>query len=208
LFLTSLAVVSVSRTTSAVPSTPRHHDLFHSPVGQLVGQLVFRMTTVALDPLPLHMVLTDQLIQLTPEIGILHRLAASGFPAALLPVGHPLADALHYILRVGGQPDIGRGLLQGLQTADGRHQLHAVIGGLRLAAEQGLLIFAQTQQYAPAARAGIALAGAVGKYLDYMRHVLSRLCARRFPATSGGRPRAGKAMVRCRRGMAPRVCLR
>src|SRR5690554_4643040 len=126
------------------------------------------MTTVALDPLPLHMVLTDQLIQLTPEIGI----------------------------------------LQGLQAADGRHQLHAVIGGLRLAAEQGLLIFAQTKQYAPAARAGIALAGAVGKYLDYMRHVLSRLCARRFPATSGGRPRAGKTMVRCRRSIAPRVCLR
>ena len=55
-----------------------------------------------------------------------------------------------------------RRLLQRLQRGDRRHQFHAVVGGVRLAALEFLLVLAVSQDRAPAARTGIARAGAVG----------------------------------------------
>src|SRR3954451_19309553 len=73
----------------------------------------------------------------------------------------PAGDALTDILAVGIEIDAAR-LLQRLQRRDRRHQLHAVVGGVRLKALQFLLGFAEFQDRTPAARAGIAGTGAVG----------------------------------------------
>src|SRR6185437_6157720 len=48
------------------------------------------------------------------------------------------------------------------EAADHGRQLHAVVGGVALAAEQLLLAVRRHQQHAPAAGTGIALAGPVG----------------------------------------------
>src|SRR5690606_16882640 len=58
------------------------------------------------------------------------------------------------------------GPLQRLQPLDRRRQLHAVVGGERLAARQFLLARARANDDAPAARPRIALAGAVREHLD------------------------------------------
>ena len=70
-------------------------------------------------------------------------------------------DAVAQILAVGVQIDPARPL-QRFERGDRRHQLHAVVGGVRLAAFELLLVIAEGQDRAPAARAGIARAGAVG----------------------------------------------
>src|SRR5690606_989130 len=92
---TSIPVVSVSSTISRILHCPSAQYLIHTPVGQRIGQVVFRMPAVSLDPAPFDLMLIDQGVQLLPEVGILHRLAAGGLPAALLPVGHPFPDTLH-----------------------------------------------------------------------------------------------------------------
>src|SRR4051794_8992238 len=73
----------------------------------------------------------------------------------------PAGDALADILAVGIEVDAAR-LLQRLQRRDRRHQLHAVVGGVRLKTLQFLFDLAEFQDRAPAAWAWIAGAGAVG----------------------------------------------
>src|SRR5205085_8525370 len=51
------------------------------------------------------------------------------------------------------------------------HQLHAVVGGERLAAGKLLLARARANDDAPAAGARIALAGPVGEHLDFGQRV-------------------------------------
>src|SRR5665647_3954731 len=53
--------------------------------------------------------------------------------------------------------------LQCFQRGDRAHQFHAVVGGVRLAAEQLTFRAFAAQQRAPSAHAWIALAGAIGK---------------------------------------------
>ena len=55
-----------------------------------------------------------------------------------LPTVDPAGDAVPQIDRIGVQPDAA-GPLQRLERGDRRHQLHAVVGGQRLAARQLLL---------------------------------------------------------------------
>jgi len=52
--------------------------------------------------------------------------------------------------------------LQGFKRRNRRHQLHAVVGRVDLAALQFFLTVAKCQDRTPAARTGIARAGAVG----------------------------------------------
>src|SRR6202023_4347030 len=96
-----------------------------------------------------------------PEVDVLDRLLVRGAPAVLLPAMDPAGDALTDILAVGVEID-GARLLQGFERRDRRHQLHAVVGGMRLAALQFLFDIAEFQDRAPAARTGIARASAVG----------------------------------------------
>src|SRR5690606_42065293 len=100
---TSIPVVSVSSTISRILHCPSAQYLIHTPVGQRIGQVVFLMPAVPLDPAPFHLMLIDQGVQLLPEVGILSRLASSGVPAAYLPLRHPVADSLHDRFRVRGQ---------------------------------------------------------------------------------------------------------
>ena len=100
-----------------------------------------------------------------PQLDILDRLLVGGAPAVLLPAVDPAGDALPHILAVGGEVDDAR-LLQRFQRRDRRHQLHAVVGGVRLAALQFLFVVAELQDRAPAAGPGIARAGAVGEDRD------------------------------------------
>src|SRR6267142_6917460 len=127
---------------------------------QLIGAFVGVVAGVALDPMPAHLVLMPQPIQPLPQIDVLDRLFVRGAPAVLFPAMDPAGDALTHILAVGVEIDRAR-LLQSLQRRDRRHQLHAVIGGMRLAALQFLLDVAEFQDRAPAAGPGIARACAV-----------------------------------------------
>jgi len=54
------------------------------------------------------------------------------------------------------------------QALDDGHQLHAVVGGLAFAAVHGFLVLAGAHQHAPSARAGIALACAVGPHFHLL----------------------------------------
>ena len=91
---------------------------------------------VPFDPVdaPMH-----QGIKLLPQFGILHRLLARRDPALLLPAVDPFGDALTHILAIEVQRHPARPL-ERLQAADHRHQLHAVVGGVQLAAIQLLAV--------------------------------------------------------------------
>ena len=137
---------------------PRHRDAL---ARQLVGALVLVVAGVALDPVPAHLMLVQRGVQPLPEVDILDRLLVGGPPAVPLPAMDPAGDALMDILAVGVEID-GARLLQGFQRRDRRHQFHAVVGGMRLAALQFFFDLAEFQDRAPAARPRIARAGAVG----------------------------------------------
>src|SRR5277367_1151502 len=121
---------------------------------------------MALDPVPAHLMRLECRVEPLPEIDVLDRLFVGGAPAVLLPAMDPAGNALAHILAVGDEID-GAGLFQRLQRRDRRHQLHAVVGGVRLAALQFLFGIAEFEDRAPAAGPGISRAGAVGEH----RHV-------------------------------------
>src|SRR6266571_8204787 len=140
------------------------------------------MPGVSLDPVPGDAVRTGEPVELAPQVHVLDRLLVGGAPAAPLPVADPFADALLHVLRVGVDLDRA-GAAQRLERADHCGQLHAVVGGLRLAAEQLTFAFAYFQQRAPSPRTGIALAGAVG--VDAHDFSAVRACGQaRFPFAS------------------------
>src|SRR6266404_2256528 len=138
---------------------PRHRDAL---ARELVGALVVVVAGVAFDPVPVHLMRFQRGVEPLPQIDILDRLLVRGAPAVLLPAMDPAGDALADILAVGGEVDHA-GFLERFQRRDRRHQFHAVVGGVRLAALQFLLGVAEFQDRAPAAGAGIARAGAVGE---------------------------------------------
>ena len=78
-----------------------------------------------------------QFIEFDPEIGIAHR-AALFPPMTPLPFLDPYGDALADVLGVGSDVDLA-GLLEGEQALDGRHQLHAIVGGAGVEAEEFFL---------------------------------------------------------------------
>src|SRR5690606_13999765 len=180
-WLGSRPVVSVSRTICRIvlsyscasagchaTTAGRQHGV-DGIVGEPVGQLVLAVPAMAPDPVPGDLVAAGRRLQPPPEFLVLDRLLVGGAPATSLPVRQPLGDALADILGIGGELDPARPL-QALQCPDGRHQLHAVVGGLRLGTGQGLLPALVPQQRAPATGAGIAAAGAITEYLDAGQH--------------------------------------
>ncbi len=90
---------------------------------------------------------------------------------------NPARDAIAHVNRIGVQID-GAGPRQRLQRADGGHQLHAVVGGQRLAARDFLLDAVEGEDGAPAAGARIAGTGAVGPDFD----APGRACHRTAPS--------------------------
>ena len=114
-----------------------------------------------LDPVPRHLMAGNLGIELAPEILIEHRLAVGLAPISPAPAVDPLVDALHHVLRIHVQIDATWALERAQRLKDSHH-FHSVVGRLQLAAVQGLFRMTRTHQCAPAARAGIALAGTVG----------------------------------------------
>src|SRR5262245_25729463 len=111
--------------------------------------------------MPADPVLRRERIELAPELGVLDRLAVGRLPAVALPGVDPALDAVPHILRVGVELDVA-GARQAFERADDGGELHPVVRGRGLAAEDLALAFAEHEQRAPAAGARIALARAVG----------------------------------------------
>ena len=137
-------------------------ELKRRVAGEPVGAFVLGMAGMALHPVPLDPVRRGGVEQFLPQLGILDRLLRRRLPAVAAPAVDPLGDAVADIDAVGGEDHLA-GALQRLQRADRGEQLHAVVGGHRLAAGKFLLVRAGADHGAPPAGAGIALAGAVGE---------------------------------------------
>src|SRR3972149_5795062 len=93
------------------------------------------MSGMAPDPVPPDAMAVCELVEPPPERFVLHRLPVRRLPAAALPRLEPLGDALLDVLGIGEDLD-STGALQRLQRTDDRGELHAVVGGVGLAAEQ------------------------------------------------------------------------
>src|SRR5947209_8203297 len=120
---------------------------------------------MAFHPAPSDLMLARRLVEPAPEVLVLDRLPVRRLPAVALPSLQPKRDALAQVLRIGVQIDAAR-TLQRFERRNRGEQLHAVVGGQRLAARQFFQLIAEFENGAPAARAGIARAGAVGPDLD------------------------------------------
>src|SRR5262245_60111561 len=119
------------------------------------------MPRVALDPAPAHLVLRGDLVEPLPEVHVLDGLLRGRLPAARLPRAQPLGDALLHVLRVGVELDAARAL-QRRECLDHGRELHAVVGGPGLAAEELALGAVAFEDGTPAPGTGVALARAVG----------------------------------------------
>jgi len=120
---------------------------------------------MAFHPAPVDLMPQRGRLQALPQLAVLYRIAASRLPVLADPARHPLGQTLPHILRIGIEHDVAR-LGQRLQPGNGRHQLHPVVGGVRLATAQFALVPLVAQQRRPATGAGIAEAGTVGVDFD------------------------------------------
>src|SRR5262245_45749107 len=107
--------------------------------------------------MPLDVVRVLGRIEPFPQLGILHRRARPSSPALAFPAVNPRADTLLHVLGIGVEVDT-RGTLQRLQSRDGSHQLHAIVGGRSLAAGQLLAMRARDQDGSPSPRSGVSRA--------------------------------------------------
>src|SRR5258706_12563144 len=127
----------------------------------------------------------------------------------------PLGDALLDVLRIGIELHSARAL-ERLERADHRGELHAVVGGGRLAAPELFFGIFKTKEDAPSARTRVAAAGAVAVDLDHViRHGDScgSAAARSLPGRDAGRApgatRASRGACRAPASLpAPRRCPR
>ena len=110
---------------------------------------------MALDPVDMDLVLLEAGIQPLPQVHIEDRRLIGLFPATLFPVDEPsLGHGLGDVLRIGIKLN-DAGVIEGFKCRNGTHQLHAVVGGLRLAARQLLFDAVPAQDGTPAAGSGL-----------------------------------------------------
>src|SRR5699024_2759265 len=181
----------------AVPRGFLFREFLHAAVGELVGAFVARITGMAPDPRPRHVVTRDELIEFTPQLGIRHRLLRRGAPAVALPAVDPLGHPLHHVLGIHVQLHPG-GASEGLQPADDGGEFHAVVRRLPLTAEDLLRVRAVLHQHAPATAARVPLARTIGPHPHRnlpgtIRPGATRPGATRPSATRPGAPRGGIA---------------
>ena len=119
------------------------------------------MAVVAANPVPIDLVALARGVEALPEIDILDGFFLRGLPAVRLPSGDPFGDAVSQILRIRVQVDRAAPF-QRFQRRNCRHQFHAIVGRERLPAINLPLAPLVNQNSAPASRARIALAAAVG----------------------------------------------
>ncbi len=144
-------------------------------VGQRVRALVARMPAVTLDPVPVHLVSLVLLVQVLPQVDILYRLPARGFPALVLPSLEPAGDAVAHIDGIGRQI-YPAGFTERPESLDGGRQLHAIIGGFDFTSSQLPLMITRSQQRSPPPWPGIPAARSVSK--DFNNRHLSGTSSR------------------------------
>src|SRR5580700_7502068 len=120
---------------------------------------------MALGPGPLDLVPGGKLVQLIPQVLVDHRLLGGGLPSVLFPAVNPGGDAVLDVLGVSDDLDLA-GLAEGAEAFDGGAQFHAVVGGGGLGSGELAGVAVEAENAGPAARAGVAYAGAVSDQLD------------------------------------------
>src|SRR5262249_31338100 len=101
--------------------------------GQGVDSIVLGVAAVTLNPVPFDAVPLRRLDQLLPQLGILDWLPVRSAPAVLPQFVDPARDSVAYVSAVSVKLHPARPF-QRLKTANRGEQLHAVVGGQRLAA--------------------------------------------------------------------------
>ena len=91
---------------------------------------------MTLNPDELNLVLAFGGEQALPQVAVLDGLLVGGFPSALFPAVDPvLVKGVDDVLRIGMDLDLA-GAVKCLERHDDRHELHAVVGGLGVAARK------------------------------------------------------------------------
>jgi len=101
------------------------------------------------------------MVQGLPQLHVFYRLLGRCAPALGFPAVDPFGDALAHVFAVQEQGDLARPL-EGFEPLNHGCELHAVVGGAQLATKKFVHMLARLQQNAPAARAWVAFAGAIG----------------------------------------------
>src|SRR3990172_451740 len=98
--------------------------------GEAVALFVFGVAGVAVDVLGVDFVLGEEVVDFLPEVAVFGRFVLGGgaAPAAGLPLGEPVVDALGDVLAVGDEFDTAAAL-EGFEAVDDGLELHAVVGG-------------------------------------------------------------------------------
>src|SRR5947207_2950533 len=126
-----------------------------------IHAIVQRVSAVALDLVPGHVVPARLHDEAFPEVAVRHRLLARAEPAVPFPALPPaVAEAVHDVGGIGVERDLDRAGNR-REPLDGGAQLHALIGGVGLEAREGALVAAVEDERRPAPRTGVAAAGAV-----------------------------------------------
>jgi hypothetical protein len=76
-------------------------EMLGAAIGERVGALVAHVAVVTLHPVPLHVVLGGDHVELPPQLGVLDGFPVSGFPAVPLPSVDPGFYPVLHVLRVG-----------------------------------------------------------------------------------------------------------
>src|SRR5262249_47025586 len=101
---------------------------------EVVALLVLPVARVTPQPFEPDLVLIAEVEQPLPEVRVERSILLISLPVVGTPARCPsLRYTLNNVLRVGVDRD-GAPISQGLQTDDGGHELHAVVGGLPEAA--------------------------------------------------------------------------
>src|SRR6056297_813765 len=173
------------------------------------------------DPEPFNLMPFGGVCQPLPQVGVLDRLACGGPPAVGSPARQPFGDPLTHVIGIRGHAYPACSL-ERLERLYRRHQFHAVVGRVALAARKLFFHAVEAKYLAPPARTGIAAAGAVGP--DFYRgraHAARQLVgtarpgertARRIRSRSTGTARGGLRATTTSSGatpgMKPRHCCR
>jgi len=112
---------------------------------------------VAFDPLEADGEGGAEIEEFGPEVGVEGRLSVGFDPAFFPPAfGPPFGDAVDHIGGVGGDDDGACGGADMLQALDAPHELHAVVGGVAVAALEFGALFAIDDHHAVAAGTGVS----------------------------------------------------
>jgi hypothetical protein len=120
---------------------------------QPVAPVVVAMVGVPFGPNPVRLVHTYQLVEFDPQVCIANR-AVLLPPVPAFPVDNPLRDPLPHILGIRGDVDFAR-LLEREEALNRGHQLHSVVGGVRVVPEEFLGDPGESQHARPSTRARI-----------------------------------------------------